>query len=328
MADDRRRNRRGPALGRDLTLSGTDGVAADAIITGGPILTLDSARPTAEAVATRGEHIVAVGDRDSVLALRGPGTEIVDVGGACVLPGLVEPHTHPDLCAQCYGWIDVSGFTHAHVEGVEAALAEAVAGAAGGEWLFAFGLDPMLTAHVGTWGRDRLDRIAPENPLVVMIQSMHTVFVNSCALERSGIDEDTPDPAGGGRYQRDSSGRLTGKLEEAAAALPLLRFMDQSVEAVEASIWEQYGRYARAGLTTIGMPGMFLPLPMLEVFAKLARRDALPVRLVAYLRHHQVDAVDWKPGDGDERFRVQGVKLWYDGSPYSGTMLVDDPYLE
>lgn len=302
--------------------------SADTILLGGPILTLDPGQPRAQAVAVTGGRIAAVGPADAMLDLQGPDTELVDVGGACVLPGLVEPHTHPDLCAQCYAWIDASGFTHRHVEGVEAALRAAVSAAEPGEWLFAFGLDPMLTEGIGSWGRERLDAIAPANPIAVMIQSMHTLFVNSRALEAAGVDENTPDPAGGGRFQRGRDGRLTGKIEEAPAEEVFLRFADRSLDAMRERIWEQYRRYAKAGLTTIGMPGMFVPLAMLDVFEEFARRDDVPVRLVAYLRHPQVDQVDWRPGDGGDRFRVQGVKLWYDGSPYSGTMLLDEPYLE
>jgi predicted amidohydrolase YtcJ len=300
---------------------------ADTILLGGPVLTLGP-EPSAEAVAVREGRIQAVGARDDVVALRGPETEVVDLGGACLLPGLIEPHTHPDLCAQCYEWIDVSGFSHPRVEGVERALREAVAEAEPGQWLFAFGLDPMLTEDVGTWGRDRLDAIAPGNPIAVMIQSMHTLFVNSAAFAAAGIDEDTPDPPGGGRLQRDANGRLTGKVDEAPAQLPFLRFLDQAPDTVSDRIFAQYQRYARAGLTTIGMPGLFTPLSMLEVFEKLAGRPDVPVRNVAYLRHHQVASAGRRPGEGTDTFRIQGVKLWYDGSPYSGTMLVDEPYLE
>ena len=300
----------------------------DTIFHGGPILTMEEHSPRAEAVAVHGERILAVGRLEEILALRKNATELVDLEGQTLLPGLIEPHTHPDLCAQCYSCIDVSGFTHSKVEGVEAALREAVAAAPEGEWLYAFGLDPMLTEDVGTWNRERLDALAPNNPLVVMIQSMHTLFVNSIALREAGVNESTPDPPGGGRFGRDADGRLNGKIEEASAALLFLRFYDTSKEALRDGIWTQYQRYARAGLTTIGMPGMFVALEMLDVFEELARRENLPVRMVAYLRHHQVDRVDWKPGDGNDRFRVQGVKLWYDGSPYSGTMLLDDPYEE
>ena len=100
---------------------------AETILFGGPIVTLDPGAPIAEAVAVSGERILAVGARDDILDLRGPHTEIVELGGDCLLPGLIEPHTHPDLCAQCYSWIDVSGFTHKRVESVEAELRDAVA---------------------------------------------------------------------------------------------------------------------------------------------------------------------------------------------------------
>ncbi|MFQ5700013.1 MAG: amidohydrolase, partial [Myxococcota bacterium] len=301
---------------------------ADSIFVGASVVTMDPGQPRAEALAVRGGRILAVGRRDRVLELRGPDTRMVDLGGQCLLPGLVEPHTHPDLCAQCYAWIDVSGFSHREARGVEQALQGAVGRAQPGEWLFAFGLDPMLTPDLGSFGRERLDAIAPHNPLSVMIQSMHTLFVNSQALQAAGIDESTPDPPGGGRFQRDTSGRLTGKIEEAPAELAILRFDAPSPPVVEQRIREQYRRYARAGLTTIGMPGLFVPLEELEMFQKLAAQPDVPLRLVAYLRHHQIDRVDWRPGDGDDLFRVQGVKLWYDGSPYSGTMLLDAPYLD
>ena len=299
----------------------------DALFFGGPVVTLDPRLAAAEAVLVRGDRIAFVGTLAEARA-RADGAEPVDLGGACLLPGLIEPHTHPDLCAQCYAWVDVSGFRHPKVEQVERALRDAVAATPPGEWIFAFGLDPMLTPDLGTWNRARLDAIAPDHPLAVVIQSMHTLYFNTAALHRAGVREDAPDPPGGGRYQRDSQGRLTGKADEASAQLPFLRFVDQSPETASVQIEAQYRRYASAGITTIGMPGLFTPLSMLEVFEKLAARPDVAVRNVAYLRHHHVDQAGVRPGDGTDTFRIQGVKLWYDGSPYSGTMLLDEPYLE
>ena len=301
---------------------------AQKIIFADEIVTMDPTCPNAEALLVEDGQIAKVGTRAAVLEASGSGAEAIDLGDVCVLPGLVEPHTHPDLCAQCYAWVDVSGFTHKNVSGVEAALRAAIAEKAPGEWVFAFGLDAMLTEDIGNWNRQRLDQIAPQNPLAVMIQSMHTVFVNSAAFEAAGIDESTPDPPGGGRFQRDRDGRLTGKLEEAAAALPFVRFDQPSEEDMRARMWNQYQYYAAAGLTTIGIPGLFTPISMLDVFETFAARDDVPIRTVAYLRSQHVDQTDWQPGDGNDRFRVQGVKLWYDGSPYSGTMLLDEPYLD
>ncbi|HUW03689.1 MAG TPA: amidohydrolase [Acidimicrobiales bacterium] len=296
----------------------------------GDIVTMSASAPTAEAVAVSNGHILAVGATDDVMARRGSGTEIVDLGSDALLPGLIEPHTHPDLCAQMYSWIDVSGFTHPTVDGVEAELTAAVAAADPGEWLFAFGLDFMLTTGLGAWTRDRLDRIAPANPLVVMIQSMHTLFVNSQALARAGIGESTPDPGGGGQYVRDASGRLTGRIEEQSAMGPFIVHGLPDPDQVTDLLLAQERRYAEVGITTIGVAGTFLGARQLDVLAEIARRDGAAHRVVTYLRHDDVGGTTWTPGAVDDRgrFRVAGVKLWYDGSPYTGTMLLDEPYLE
>ncbi|MDE0910618.1 MAG: amidohydrolase [Myxococcota bacterium] len=299
------------------------------IILANNIVTMDPDVPSASAIAISDDgRITAVGTRDDVMSSAGADAKTIDLGDVCVLPGLIEPHTHPDLCAQCYAWVDVSGFTHKSEASVEAALEEAVANTPDGEWIYAFGLDPMLTEDLGTWGRKKLDQISPDNPIAVMIQSMHTIFVNSLAFDAAGVDDDTPDPPGGGRYQKDQDGHLTGKIEEAPALLPFLRFDAPPPELMTSRMWDQYERYASAGLTTIGIPGLFTPISMLGVFEAFSERADVPIRTVAYMRHHQVDQTEWRPGDGNDRFTIQGVKLWYDGSPYSGTMLLDEPYLE
>lgn len=306
------------------------GGPADTVLLAGRVVALedaiDASRP--DAVAVRGGRIVAVGPRASVLEHSGASAEVVDLGDACVLPGLIEPHTHPDLSAQLYSWIDVSGFRHTRVEEVERVLAEAVAAAEPGSWLFAFGLDPMLTEGIGRWGRERLDRIAPRNPIAVMMQSMHTVFVNSLALETAGVTDETPDPPGGGRYQKDDAGRLTGRVFEAPAAIPFLRFAPRSGSGDLDPLRAQYARYAAAGLTTVGTAGLFTPLSTLDAFRALADEPGVAIRNVCYLRHQHLDQGTFSPGQGDDLFRIQGVKLWYDGSPYSGTMLLDEPYLD
>jgi predicted amidohydrolase YtcJ len=295
----------------------------DTIILGGAVLPVTG--PPTQAVAVKGERIAAVGARDDVIALRRPGTEIVDLGGATLTPGLIEPHTHPDISAQMYAWVDVSGFTHAGVSGVEDALKEAVSRAEPGSWVFAFGLDPMLTPDIGTWDRDRLDRLAPHNPLVVMLQSMHTVFANSAALRAAGVSEDTPDPGGGGKFLRDGSGRLTGAAIEQPAINVFARHAEQSADLLRSRLADQCARHGQAGITTIGAAGLFVPAPLLPLLEEVVRSQ--PLRTVAYLHHAQAAAARHRPGDGDDRFRYQGVKFWYDGSPYSGTMLIDEPYL-
>jgi hypothetical protein len=298
--------------------------SADTIILGGDVVT--GTGTSAEAVAVTGERITAVGSQAEVLDAKDAATEVVDLRGAALLPGFIEPHTHPELSAQCYSWVDVSGFTHSNVESVEKALRDAVEAAEAGRWIFAFGLDPMLTSNLGTWDRRRLDRLAPDNPVSVMTQSMHTLFVNSAALRAAGVDSSTPDPAGGGRFMRDESGEPNGIVVEQPAAQRFMSFLDLSLEAWIERLRDQYVRYRSAGITTVGIAGVFTPRPLLPMLEEVTTREEA-VRAVAY-RHHALTGSDWKPSDETGRFELRGVKLWYDGSPYSGTMLLDDPYLD
>jgi len=300
---------------------------ADLIITGGTIRTM-AGGATADAVAVDDGRILEVGFVDDVMRHRGSHTDMVDLAGRCLLPGFVEPHTHPDMCGVCYSWLDVSGFNHRSDTEVETALTAEASRRADGEWIFAFGLDAMLTDDLSAYDRSRLDRIAPDNPLVVMIQSMHTLWVNSAALRAAGLDDSSPDPEFGGSYGRDAAGHLNGRVEEQAAMGPFLIHADMSPGHLETEMWRQYQRYADVGLTTLGLAGATVPTASFELFKRFANRPDVPQRVVGYLRHQQVESLGISPGDGDDKFRVQGVKLWYDGSPYTGTMLLDEPYLE
>jgi len=307
-------------------------MSADTIITGGPIRIMAQRGaeriPPSQAVAVSDGRIVEVGLVDDVMRHRGAGTDIVDLAGSSLLPGFVEPHTHPDMCGVCYSWLDVSGFSHHTNAEVEAALIAEANRRPDGEWIFAFGLDAMLTEDLGSYDRSQLDRIAPHNPLVVMIQSMHTLWVNSAALRAAGLDDSSPDPEFGGSYGRDAAGRLTGRVEEQAAMGPFLIHTDMSPAHLNTEMWRQYQRYATVGITTIGLAGATVPTASFELFREFADRPDVPQRVVGYLRHQQVESLGLSPGDGNDKFRVQGVKLWYDGSPYTGTMLLDEPYLE
>ena len=297
---------------------------ADAIILGGTVIPVTA--PPAEAVAIAGERIAAVGSNAEVLDWRGPDTKIHDLNGAVLVPGFVEPHTHPDLSAQCYAWVDVSGFTHRSRHLVVEALRQAVHKAEAGDWVFAFGLDPMLTADLGTWDKGVLDEIAPSNPLAVMLQSMHTLIVNSKALQAAGVDDGTPDPPGGGRLLRWADGRLNGVVLEQPAINLFVRFVDQSPTATEQRLSHQYERYRGAGITTIGVAGHFLHPELTPPFEPAPGAEA--VRAVVYLHQRVAEGFISEADRSYDHLRVQGVKLWYDGSPYSGTMLLDEPYLD
>src|SRR3954447_5148019 len=111
--------------------------AADLVLTGGRVRTLDPERPKADAVAVAGGQILAVGDEREVLALRGPTTQVVELAGATVLPGLVDSHLHPTFGLDLAAGLDLSAC--ATLAELREALATAARGA--GDWVHGWGLD-------------------------------------------------------------------------------------------------------------------------------------------------------------------------------------------
>lgn len=185
----------------------------------------------------------------------------------------------------------------------------------------------MARPDLGRWRRDRLDALTSTHPVFVMIQSLHKAGVNSKALEMAGISDTSPFPGDGLGFERDANGRLSGRLEEQPAVLPFVRFFLQSADALRDALTEQSARYRQVGITSIGVPGLFLGWAQLPLFSGVKSSLATPVRTTAYMRHEMVDLLPSTPRDG-ERYHVRGTKIWYDESPYVGTMLLDEPYLD
>jgi predicted amidohydrolase YtcJ len=313
----------------------------------GTVLTVDEARPTAEALAVADGRIVAVGNRADVDVWIGPDTEIVELGDACVMPGLIEAHGHPLMEAVVLSdrMVDIRPVTIRDPEAVVAAIRAEVA-KRGTEGAYLNGWDPLLQtggqerSDPGnlTGGQERsdpgsltrlpeptlawLNDIAPDSPLVIVHNSGHKVFFNSAAAARTGVTRDTPDPKGS-RFGRDANGELDGTGEETGAVFAL---MSGAVAPGDypAMLHAELGRLNRAGLTTCSEMA-FDPVfrPMVEQM-----RDDLTVRLRAYEISNAQLATDMVPVNGDDVFRQVGIKIWVDGSPWIGNIDLSFPYLD
>lgn len=307
----------------------TENTTAEIIFFGGDIVTVDENQLEAEALAVQGGKIVAVGRLDEVLRWQTAVTEMVDLQGQTLMPGLIEPHTHPIGSALLYNWVDVSGMTHSSAAEVFQQLREAAAKAKLGEWIFGFGIDPILVRDLPQIDADLLDEISKTNPIFLLLQSMHTAFVNHKAFEVMGITDDTPQPGGGGHYVKDENGQLTGMLVEAAAMFPFMAHgAAYSPEECAALVQQQFARYARVGVTTIGVTGILRLLPNAdELLREQIRSDQSPIRGAYFHANHFYPEEAQERLSGDDRFRYLGTKYWIDGSPYTGTMLLDEPYL-
>ncbi|BBX65107.1 hypothetical protein MSAS_42810 [Mycobacterium saskatchewanense] len=297
-------------------------VAADLVITG-TILTVDESRPTAEAIAVADGRIVAVGSRDDVAVHIGAGTETVDVGDGCVMPGFVEAHGHPLMEAMALSdrIVDIRPVTLPKADDVVAAVHREVAtrGAAGA---YLNGWDPLLQTGLPEPTLAWLDDTAPDGPLVIIHNSGHKAFFNSHAARRCGLTRDTPDPKGA-KFGRDARGELDGAAEETGAVFPLLAGAIEPAD-YPAMLRDECARLNRAGLTTcseMAFDPSFKPL-----VERL--RNELTVRLRTYEISNPQMHTDATPGEGDDMLRQVGIKIWVDGSPWVGNIALSFPYLD
>lgn len=293
---------------------------------GGSIVSM-SAEGEVEALWIRDGRIERLGSFEELRTASGEDVKLVDLAGATLMPGFIEPHTHPLASAMLGAAIDVSGFTHGSREELMATLHEATSGFSPQPWIIAFGWDPIMMRGLAPPTLEELDELSPDKPLVILTQAMHEAFANSAALAAAGISRDTQDPPGGS-FGRSEAGELTGEVLEVNAINYLLRALPAPPAALTELIlrW-QLAEYARAGITTIGVLGMVGraedPLGMLR---HLSTDASVPVRSVVYALPEDVDPRDEPENSADGRFYLRGVKLWVDGSPYTGGAAFADPY--
>jgi predicted amidohydrolase YtcJ len=286
--------------------------SADLVLTNGKIVTVDERFTIAQALAVRGDRIVAVGSNAEIAGLAGPSTRRIDLRGRTVVPGFIDNHMHLLRAATTWGrelrWDGV----YSRKQAVE--LLKARAQSAGhGQWVFSIGgwATAQFADDPRPFTRDELDRAAPDNP-VALQESYYQVVLNSRALEEFGIRPGQPDPVDfiKGTIQRDASGHPTGIIKgDIPATRPVqARLPKIGAGELEASTRSLIADMNRAGLTSFGVPGC-LPEP-LQVVRRLREQNQLHLRIFCIEgpttnTPEQVDAAiqqikQMKPFQGDD----------------------------
>jgi predicted amidohydrolase YtcJ len=195
-------------------LGGTSDIALpepDTILVNGNIRVADG---WVEAMAIADGTILAMGDAATIRAASAQDTQIIDLAGRTVLPGLHDMHVHPTSGGMARMQCEVN--PDAALEEALATVAGCVAGKQQGEWVTGRAYEPAALGVTPT--KEMLDQVSPDNPVMLTDVSLHSAWVNSAALRLAGIDASTPDPEGG-IIERDSEGNLTGVLRESASQL-------------------------------------------------------------------------------------------------------------
>lgn len=313
------------------------------IFHGGDIVTMsDTPASAVEAVFVENGKIVSTGTRDEILKYRTDDTRIIDLQGKTLMPGFIAVHTHPDLSAYLHGYVDLSGFTYRTKEEVWAKLRQTVAHTPKGQWIFCRGFDPILVPGLTAPDIGFLDAMAPEHPVLILAQSIHSAWANTLAFKKMSVTASTPDPAPGSYFEKDGKGNLTGFIVETAAVKVMsgdvLKVFDIKNNVLKVN--EEHAGNGITSITTMGlMNGKALILcehlstahpkllsRTLEVAGLLPHRKPT-VRHFMYLLHSTPDLFPKQIDNGDDFFKICGMKIWYDGSPYTGSMYIREPYL-
>jgi predicted amidohydrolase YtcJ len=308
--------------------------AADSIWSGGPIITMNDKAMRAEAVAVAGGRILAVGSRRDVMKLKGPATQLVDLGGRTMVPGFVDAHGHivvgglqalsANLLAPPDGKVqDIASLQQTLRDWVKenAAAVDKI------KVIVGFGYDNAQLKELRHPTKEELDAVSADIPVLIVHQSGHLATVNSAMLKAIGYDASTKDPAGGVIQRKPGGTEPNGTLEETAlfAAVPVV-LNRVGPDGLKSFAREGAKLWARFGYTT-AEEGRATP-QIAELLKQVAAEGGFANDVNAY-PDVLVDRAYIKANlsaTHTNRFRVAGAKLTIDGSPQGFTAWRDQPY--
>jgi predicted amidohydrolase YtcJ len=252
--------------------------AADVIVTNARIYTVNPLQKWAEAIAVRGDKIIAVGERKQVEALRGPSTKMIDAGQRLLLPGFVDCHIHFMDGSLGLTRVDLNeAATVAEIQKRVKAYADAHPNE---PWIQGMGWTYPTFGPSALPNKKILDDVVPDRPVYLIAFDGHSSWANSKALAMAGIDRNTPDPPNG-TIVRDANGDATGALKEAAGDLvgskTPVPTRAERLDALRKGIREAN----RAGLVRVHSAGQ--DFEYLDLYDELRKRGELSLRFyIAY----------------------------------------------
>ena len=300
-------------------------LVADTVLVNGRIFTANPSQPWVQALAIRGDRVIAAGDVATVAPLAKMSTRTIDLGGRTVVPGFNDAHQHIAIYPPSdHLTLPFDPTLDQIADALKTQIKTTPAGRIiQGEFAAAAWDSPAFT-------RSWLDSIAPDHPVWLSAFTGHGTLLNSKALAYAGIDEATPEPDGG-KILRDERGRLNGRLEEYGNALAQRKFAMKTDQAEAVRIYKQFADEAkRYGLTSVQLLGD--PLPAADASAALVAAD-LPMRW-KYFRYPigigntTMDSRPPMPPQPSARIDMRGMKWILDGTPIERLGFMRQPYAD
>ncbi|HLK67903.1 MAG TPA: amidohydrolase [Bryobacteraceae bacterium] len=315
---------------------------ADLVLRNGKIVTMNSAAPAAEALAVRGDKISALGTNRDAERWIGPQTKVIDLHGMLAIPGFIEGHGHFTGVGEFRMGLDLR---EARTwDDIVAQVARAAKQAKPGEWIVGRGWHQSKWDHApdpnveGFPLHGSLDKVSPNNPVLLTHASGHAAFVNGKAMEAAGVTRDTKDPQGG-EILKDRSGNPTGLLRERAQQLAVAAHTNweakRTVEeraatrrkAIDLAIDESLSK----GITTFEDAGS--PFTTVDTLKRMADSHELRMRIWMMLRMPNEELAPKLDqyriiGAGGNFFTVRAIKRQIDGALGSRGAWLLEPYTD
>ena len=262
---------------------------ADKIVLHGRVYTVNEKQPWAEALAIRGDKIIAVGTDKEIEAYRGSATQIVDAVGRLVLPGFEDCHIH--FMGGSLGLTQVDLNEASTVDEIQKRVREYAASHPKELWIRGMGWTYPTFGAAALPNKKILDDVVGDRPVYLVAFDGHSSWANSKALAMAGITRETPDPANG-KIVRDASGEATGALKEAAGDLVSSKMPKANREERLAALRQGIHEANKFGLTRVQSAGQ--DFDYLDLYDELRRNGELTLRFyVAYF----LDPPELRPAD-------------------------------
>jgi predicted amidohydrolase YtcJ len=301
--------------------------SADLVFKNGNVYTANDKAPQAQAIAIKGDRIVFVGANADVQRFVGPNTRVVDLQGKTVLPGFTDSHQHLSGVGQREMTLNLEGTSS--LEDFLAKVKARVDQARPGDWITGRG---WIETH---WQppvfptRSDLDKVAPNNPMILARADGHGSVANSAALNLAGITKDTPNPFGGEISKDKQSGEPNGMLLDSAQGLVRRRVPPTSAEDAERAVVLGVKRNIELGWTQIQDAGG--GYNDVEIFKKLYAAGTIKLRIYKAVHGPGSSATRLLSegptiGAFENRFTFRTIKVVSDGALGSRGAALHDPY--
>lgn len=300
--------------------------APDLIITNARIYTVDQNRPVVDAMAIRAGRIVATGPSRLITAMKGSATQLVDLGGKTVIPGMIDAHVHMMGLGQSLATVDLRGTTS--YDEVIARVAERARTTPPGRWITGVAWDQNDWPDTRFPTHEKLSAAVPNHPVFLQRVDGHAALLNAAAIKAAGLTPATKDPFGG-HIERGANGVPTGVLVDGAMAIAEKVIPPPTHDELRGAAIAAAQELNRWGLTSVEDAGV--GKESIDVFEELAKEGKLSVRNYVMVAGDSANLAYYfgrgpQSGLYDGHLWIKSIKMVADGALGSRGASLLEPY--